>query len=118
MTDLPTIEEIRAKLAQENPRLADDTLDDASWRVWRTAWHQRQIDRLCQAATDPGRVRALLAWVSTDQELRAQLAAFKALLLANGLVDRAVLAEIPDEPPKMVYPVSANKMMGAARDNK
>jgi len=111
VNDLPTIENIRAKLAQENPRLADDTLDDASWRVWRTAWHQRQIDRLCEASTDPGRVRALLAWVSTDQELRAQLAALKALLLANGLVDRAVLAEIADEPAKMTYPATANKQL-------
>jgi len=117
---IPTVEEIRARLAAENPMLADDTLDDQAARRWRLAWHNAQVDRLCELSTDPDRARSLVRWIDDGQSLRGQLAQFKAILIGNSLLTIEQARAFADEPDaaKMHYPATANKMIVPSESNK
>lgn len=61
--------------------------EDAARRKLALAWHEGQRDRLIDLSTDPDRARQVWNdYVSGEGQLWYQLASFKSILLAYGLI--------------------------------
>ena len=110
---MKTLAEFETEEALAFPHLNRDFTDEQGRLKFVAAAYADIVERLCQLSSDPVKARDMYDENTLSQSTTwARVTKFRALLVANGLLDARQAESVPTEPPAEAYYETTTRFRG------